>query len=189
MTNAEKKARFIQMRAEGESYSTIAAALGISRTTCSRWTKELESSIRPAEEKTLAELYKQYNGTRAARIKAYGETLKRIDAALSMADLSDIPPERLLEYQIRYIKALQGENVNTGEQRKELNPADITADNILAALEETRQALQRGDISVEQAKEEHAILAAELKGVLSAKAIAGGGDIPIVLTGDDMILD
>lgn len=185
MTNAEKKAKFIQMRAEGESYSTITAAIGISKATCSRWAKELESKIKPAEAATLAELYKQYNGTRQARIKAYGETLKRIESALADADLTNIPPQALLEYQIKYIKAIRGEQVNTGT-RTEI--ADLTAENILQALEETRQALQRGDISVDQAKEEHAILAAELKGVLSDKAISGGLNIPAVLT-EDMIID
>lgn len=188
MTNAEKKARFIQMKAEGESYSTIAQALSISKATCTRWNKELESSITPQEQETLTELQEQYNGTKQARIKAYGQSLQRISQALEIADLTAVAPDKLLELQLKYIKALQAENVPQN-QRPELKATNLTVNDIIGALEATRTALQSGDITIEQAREETAILTAELKAIEKKQAQSSGYYIePIVLT-DEINLD
>ena len=88
LTEAEKKARFIQMMAEGQSYSKISTALNISKTTCSRWNKELKNQTDKEEAETLQALYKMYGAIREARIKSTGETLQKIDKAIATKDYS-----------------------------------------------------------------------------------------------------
>ena len=47
----DKQERFIQLRAKGTSYSDITAALGISKGTCSNWSKQFAAEIEQARER------------------------------------------------------------------------------------------------------------------------------------------
>lgn len=106
-----QKAEFIQLRAEGKSYAAIAGALHISKSTCTAWDKELAGAIAELKQAQLEELYNAYYVTREARIKALGETLQRINAAIEEADLRDIPPEKLLDLKLKYAAALKEEYI------------------------------------------------------------------------------
>lgn len=162
MTKAEKKALFIQMRGEGKSYSKIGSELGISKSTCARWNKELSEQTAAAAAARLDELYEQYNATREARVKAIGETLEKIENALSEIDLSDLPAERLLDYKLKYIRAMKSEYIQQPESQI---GDDMTAEDIIKALAALRMALQRGEVAQDQAKKEQEILSTMLKAV------------------------
>ena len=47
--------------------------------------------------------------TKEARIKKLGDTLEGINTALDGADLSTIPPEKLLDFKLKYTEALKEE--------------------------------------------------------------------------------
>lgn len=106
MKSTEIKAQFIERRAEGQSYSTIAEALKISKSTCKAWEQELQAEIAEREQERLQELYSLYDMHKQSRIKRFGDTLNRIDAALASKDLSELPADRLLELKIKYEREL-----------------------------------------------------------------------------------
>lgn len=109
MKPTEQKSEFVRLRAEGKSYATIADALHISKSTCSAWGKEFEYEITERKQEQLEDLYSAYYVTKESRIKALGETLERINAALGEADLRDISPEKLLDLKLKYAAALKEE--------------------------------------------------------------------------------
>ena len=57
MKPIELKNRFIEMRAEGQSYSDIAQQLHISKSTCTTWERELEAEIAQLKKEELNALY------------------------------------------------------------------------------------------------------------------------------------
>lgn len=162
MTNAEKKMRFIQLRGEGESFSSISKELGVSKSTCSRWNKEFQSQIEEETAASLDELGKQYNATREARLKAIGETLEKIELAIADIDFSEIAPERLLDLKLKYLRAIRGEYI---QQPTEKIGCDMKTEDIIKALAALRGALQRGEIEQDRAKKEQEILSTMLKAV------------------------
>lgn len=128
MKTTEKKLAFIEARANGKSYNTIAKELGISKSTCTSWSRELEKEIADLKAERLEELYEAYSMTKEARIKHLGATLQTIDSALAEKDLSEIPAEKLLELSLKYRKELKEEYIAPIDV-----PEGDSAEDILAA--------------------------------------------------------
>lgn len=160
MRSQETKAAYIKLRAEGKSYSHIAKELGISKSTCSRWEKELESSIAELKQDNLDELYTSFHMTKEARIKKLGSVLKRIDDELDNTDLSKVSPERLLDYKLKYTEALKGE-YSGGARPYNLSSGDSRA--IFNAFTDLLNRVRTGTITDEQAARESAVLSNLLK--------------------------
>jgi len=147
------KSEFIQRRAEGQSYTTIARALKISKSTCSAWEAELAAKIALRRQEELNALYQQYGAVKAARIRRLGETLGRIDEALEAADLTQVAPEKLLDFKLKYTAALKDEYTGTAET---LLPTEEAASdsNVYYCLINVYNRLSSGEITVKQAQQE-----------------------------------
>lgn len=156
-----QKDQYILMRAEGKSYSTIAKALGIGKGTCAAWEKELQEEIASRKAEQLEALYETYFMTRAARIKRIGETLQKIDDALRNVSLDDLPPDKLLDYKLKYQQALKEEYIYT-ERRVEY-PKDITPDNLTGLFIDLLERVRYGEVDEARASKESVILSNLLK--------------------------
>ena len=170
LTEAEKKVRFIQMRAEGQSYSKISTALNISKTTCSRWNKELKDQTDKQEAETLQDLYKMYGAIREARIKSTGETLQKIDKAIATKDYSELSLDKLLSLKLKYLEQLKAEYQPTTDGAA--LPETLTAKGVLDVLKDLLKRTRKGEITEKQAEQETKILTAiitALKGVTDDK--------------------
>lgn len=161
MKPAETKTEFIKLRAEGKSYSFIGEKLSISKDTCHRWEQELSEAIADLKREQMEELYTAYKMTKEARIKRLGDTLESIDTALAQVDLRTVPPEKLLDFKLKYTEALRGEY--TGSQSV-LKLGDSTdASIIVKALSDLLERVRSGDVTTEQAQKESAVLAQLIK--------------------------
>lgn len=161
MKGHETKARFILMRAEGLSYQNIGKALGISRATCSAWEQELKEQISEQKQDQLRELYQAYYMHREARIKQLGETLLGIESALGEKDLSDVSPEKLLDFKLKFLEALKEEYVDI----ESASPfkGSVTPKDILTGLGDLQNRLHSGDVNPNQALRESLVLGNMLK--------------------------
>lgn len=181
MKPQETKREFIKLRAEGRSYSYIAEALHISKSTCSDWERELRDAVADQKRERLNELYTSYSMTKEARIKKLGDTLQSIETALADADLAEIPPEKLLDYKLKYTEALKGEYTGSGTPytfSDKLEPKEI-----VIALGDLLNRIRAGEVTAEQATKESSVIAnllkaydtVEVKAKLDAlEAIVGG---------------
>ena len=161
MKPQEQRAQFIQLRAEGRSYSYIADALHISKSTCTEWERELKTQIAELKQEELNELYNSYYMTKEARIRKLGDTLENIDNALAEADLSQIPAEKLLDYKLRYTEALKGEYTGTSQPftfKGNIEPRDI-----VTALGDLLNRIRAGEVTAEQAQRESGVITNLLK--------------------------
>ena len=162
MKPAEIKQEYIQLRAEGKSYSTIANTLHISKSTCTSWEREFKDAITELKQEHLNELYNSYYMTKEARIKKLGDTLENINTALDEADLSQIPPEKLLEYKLKYTEALKGEYTGSGTPYQ-FTTDKIESKDIVTALGDLLNRIRTGEVSTEQANRESTVIANHLK--------------------------
>ena len=152
MKPQDMKLDFIRMRAEGLSYDKIAEQLHISKATCNAWEKELKAEIGQLQQEALNGLYTSYGMAKEARIRRIGDTLRRVDEALASADLSEIAPEKLLDFKLKYSQALKEEFTGLTPPPDFQNGG--TPEEIQAAFTDIYQRARRGDITGEQAGEE-----------------------------------
>jgi transposase len=181
MKPQEQKAEFIRMRAEGRSYGKISNELHISKSTCAKWERELKEEINELKADQLGELYESYYMTREARIKRLGDVLRRIDDAFSNVDLTEISPEKLLDYKLKYNEALK-------EEYLDLTPthtlkAGFEARDILAALGDLLTRIRTGTVSTEQAGKESAVISSLLKAYEGVELKAKVDTLEAVLKG------
>ena len=160
MKPAETRQRYIELRAEGKSYSYIAKTLHISKSTCTKWERELASEIKDFKRAELVTLYESYGMSKEARIKKLGATLDKINEALDSIDFSEINPAKLLEYKLKYTEALKGEAVGL---RKVIDPQHLDTEEIAEALADLLSRTQAGEITAEQTQRELLIISNLLK--------------------------
>ena len=181
MKPQETKNRFIQLRAERKSFDHIAKELNISKSTCSEWEKECKEAIALLKAEQLEELYTAYSMTKEARIKELGDTLDKVNTALAAADLEAMPPEKLLDFKLKYTEALKEEYIPTGSGFS--FKGNIKSTDIVQALGDLLDRVKAGEITTDQASRESAVLqnllkayeTVEIKAKLEAlEAVLGG---------------
>lgn len=160
MEKHEKRLKFIELRAEGWSFAKICGEIHISKATCSSWEKELETEIKSLRGERLAELYDSYGMAKEARIKKLGKSLEKIDRAIDAADLSTIPPEKLLKIKLDYERELKNEYAPQSSE----NIVITDSESILNALNDLVERARLGDASDRQINRETAALTALMKG-------------------------
>lgn len=151
----EQKVKFIELRAKGLSYRKIADELCISKSTCQAWAKELEAEIAARKQEDLEALYDSYGMSKEARIKALGDTIKRINKALEFAALVDVEADKLLRLKLQYMQE-QAKLYTPAQPENFLKGTDI--EDITQAYKSLYNRVVAGEISDEQANRERAIL-------------------------------
>ena len=159
MKTQELKQKFIELRADGYSYSSIQEELGIAKGTCSKWGRELADEIATLKRESLTALYDSYHMTKEARIRKLGDTLSNIDTALAKADLSEMPADKLLNYKLKYEEALRKEYTPAGKPIDK----DINQHTILTAMGDLLDRVRAGEVTPWQATIESTVLANLLK--------------------------
>ena len=122
----ELKYDFIELRAKGYSYRTIAKKLNVSIGTLSSWRQELEGEIATLKAEELDALYEKYYMTKQQKITQLGRQLKAIQKELASRDYADIPTDKLLDMELKVYEALEDEKVDirllSSQEIEELKP-------------------------------------------------------------------
>lgn len=157
----DQKNDFIRLRAEGKSYTAIGKELNISKSTCTAWEKELKAEIAEKKKEQLEEMYEAYYMTREARITKLGQTLESIEDALSEVDFTQVSPEKLLDYKLKYMEALKQEFIDTTPAiplDDSFNPRDI-----IVVLADLLKRIRNREINLDQASRETMVITNILK--------------------------
>lgn len=165
MKTTEKKLEYVKARAEGKSYSAISKELGISKSTCSSWEKELKADIEACKGEKLRELYTSYRLTKEARIEELGKTLQGITEALEGKDLAELPADKLLELKLKYERELKTEYTEPLE-----DAGENTIEGLLEQYNKLYTASRSGQYSPAQIKAQLAILDAKKTAINALEA-------------------
>jgi len=155
----DEKLQFVELRAQGQSYSRIAKQLKVSKSTLSAWNKELKEQIAEQKSERLRELYESYYMLRESRIKQFGETLKLVNEALEQKDLAEMSPGQLLDTKLRLMRELKEEYVELDTETS----TNLNAEGILMELQNMLTRLRDGSMDADQAHRETTILSGALK--------------------------
>lgn len=103
------KEQFIQLRAEGNSFNSIAKKLKKAKGTLIVWNKELEEEIGNCKALHLETLYEKYFLLRENRLQLFGNVLLKLQKELSERDFATVPTDKLLELLPKYHALLKDE--------------------------------------------------------------------------------
>jgi len=109
MIDTQKKESFIELRAAGLSFDTIAQQLDISKPTLIKLSRELSADIEKLKFINLEAIAERHKALRAERLDSLGRLLDKVSEAIERADFSKVPVERLIELQFKLTDRLRAE--------------------------------------------------------------------------------
>ncbi len=109
MKDTATKARFVELRAQGLSYSRIAAELQISKQTLIDWGRDLQEEIDNLKAVELEAIQERFLMTKEKRLEAFGGLLQRIGEELKTRNLSDVETPKLFEMFMKTYATLKEE--------------------------------------------------------------------------------
>ncbi len=109
MESLEIKEKFIEFRAQGYSFDKIAKELGKAKQTLVDWSRELQEEIANRKALELEALYEKYYLLKEHRLKKFGETLSKLQKEIESRNLSDVPTDKLLDLQLKYLTFIKDE--------------------------------------------------------------------------------
>lgn len=167
MNTNDTKLRFVELRANNMSLASIAKELHISKSTCSKWEKELKSEITSKQSSRKAEINDLYAMDREHKIARLQLVLERLDKAISDTDFSQMTPEALLKLKLRYEAELSKEY-----PIKEINEVSgYSYEKVLDKINTLHCKYESGEISIEQFKSSISSLNIALKAISKEMSI------------------
>lgn len=113
MKDFKTREKFIELRANNESYASIAKKLKVSRPTLIQWAKDHKVEIDNMRTLSLDALQEQYGVSKRERIIMLGEQLQAVRKELLKRGLDSVPTFRLLEMMTRLTDYLIKEETPT----------------------------------------------------------------------------
>jgi transposase-like protein len=95
MENTEIQQRFVQLRAQGRTYSTIAQELGVCKRTLINWSHKFQYEINNQRAIELEALQEALVATREVRARALAAQLAAVEEEIKKRDLSQVSTSRL----------------------------------------------------------------------------------------------
>lgn len=95
MKDSSHKERFVELRAQGKSFATIAEEIGVSKPTLITWSRELGERVQNLRAINDEALIEKYRLTKEREIKTLSHQLEAVEKELATRSLADIPTEKL----------------------------------------------------------------------------------------------
>jgi hypothetical protein len=109
MESIDVKEKFIELRAQGYSFDKIAKELGKAKQTLVDWSRELQDEIANRKALELEALYEKFYLLKEHRLKTFGGTLSKLQKEIESRNLSDVPTDKLLDLQLKYLTFIRDE--------------------------------------------------------------------------------
>jgi transcriptional regulator with XRE-family HTH domain len=109
MESLDVKEKFIELRAQGYSFDKIAKELGKAKQTLVDWSRELQDEIANRKALELEALYEKFYLLKEHRLKTFGATLSKLQKEIESRNLSDVPTDKLLDLQLKYLTFIRDE--------------------------------------------------------------------------------
>lgn len=101
MNNIETKEKFIELRAKGNSFQSIAISLGVSKQTLINWSKELHMEINNLRTVEYDALITKYRLNKQKKLEVYGEILDKVCKEIQKRDFVELSTEKLFHLYLK----------------------------------------------------------------------------------------
>ena len=99
MKDLETKERFVELRAQGRSFDSIAKELNVSKTTLIAWSKDFDEEINNAKYFAYQRLAEKYKITNQERMNCLMRKLEEINKVLDKKGYNELSVKELLSIQ------------------------------------------------------------------------------------------
>lgn len=128
MYDAKVKEQFVELRAQGKSFASIAESLGVSKPTLIEWSGEMNESVKNLRAINDEALLERLRMTKERKLSLLSRQLEAVENELDKRVLSDVPTDKLHSLLFRLI----------GEMRMQQKPLELqrtTSSSLLENLE------------------------------------------------------
>lgn len=108
-TPERQKERFVALRAEGRSVSSIASEMDLSPAELLTWQDDLSREIEAARYIRAEELAERYRLTRSGRLEVLGTIHERVIREIEGRDLTEVPTEKLVRLSLQLQEKIREE--------------------------------------------------------------------------------
>jgi len=119
MKDEETRRRFMELRAQGLSFTNISKELGVAKQTLINWNREYEDEIDNLKSERAEELLQEFKLCKEKRLEEFGKRLKMIGEELDKRNYSDIPTCKLLELYLRMQSVVEN-NIDSPKFKSEV---------------------------------------------------------------------
>ena len=109
----DKKDQFVELRAKGNSYDSIAKKIGVSKGTLISWSRDLKLEIQNYHNLEADALMEKYKMTKNSQLESLGAQLSKVREEVSKRDLSDIPTEKLVTMEIKLLETINNSEASS----------------------------------------------------------------------------
>lgn len=95
--NNEVRDQFVELRAQGMSFASIAERLGVSKTTLIGWSKDMREDVANLRQIHLESLREKYRLGTERRMELFAKQLDAVEGEIAKRDLATVPTERLFD--------------------------------------------------------------------------------------------
>jgi hypothetical protein len=125
MKDNETRDRFVELRAQGKSFASIAEELNVSKPTLIEWSKEMQvqvSNLRAVNEEALRERFKL---TKEHQLQVLSQQFNAIRTEIEKRDLADLPTDKLYGVMFKLANELREQDKPLMLQRSGLVMDDL----------------------------------------------------------------
>ena len=105
MISCEKKTQFILLRSRGNSFDSIVKAIGVSKPTLIKWSREFAKEIEEYEEVFISELLECHNLSIKKQMELFRKRLDTVQSRLNEKTMTNMGTTELINTEIKYLKA------------------------------------------------------------------------------------
>lgn len=143
---------FLNLRAQGLSYSAIQVRIGVSKTTQVKWSKEHRGILDRMRGEELEQVAEKLLLTRIQRVRRFAAQLLRIETELSARDLSAVETKdllaafvRVLHYVGKAVDPLEPEAMGTAQRYADIitKIVDVVPDGLPGVVVEVEKGFPR----------------------------------------------
>lgn len=107
MENIDAKNKFVELRAKGNSFQSIADSLGVSKQTLINWSKELKMEISNLRTVEYDALLAKYKLNKQKKLELYGEFLEKVTSEIQKRSLEDLSTDKLFHLYLKINDSLE----------------------------------------------------------------------------------
>ena len=125
MKDHTTKDKFVELRAQGKSFASIAEVLGVSKPTLIEWSREMQvliANLRAVSDEALCERYRL---TKERQLQVLSCQFEAIETEIGKRDLKEVPIDKLYAILFKLTEGIRDQNKPTTFQRTGINLDDL----------------------------------------------------------------